>query len=1214
MIISVMALNAQVFSGAEANAIISNASIVKLDEATSTPEYFKFQPGKEISNQELTKFLREQFRLPEDVSWVLLSSINDKNGDIHNRYRFQYMGYIVHEGMFITHERNGMIYSINGNFPKNIIPSNSISMSEATALNIAIANIGADVYKWQVKVEEDFIKRLEDNPNATWYPKGEIKLKYDKASKKFHYAWVFDIYAHQPMSRADYYIDAQDGNILFVNNKIKHGDSIGSAVTKFSGTKTITADYYNNSFRLRESGRGNGIETYNMQTGTSYGSAVDFTDSDNYWNNVNAQKDEVATDAQWGMEMTYDYYFHKYGRNSINGNGFKLKSYVHYNVNYANAFWNGQYMTFGDGNSSLQPLVALDIVGHEISHGLTTFTADLDYQDESGAMNEGYSDIFGTAIEHYGKPSVGNWTIGENIGNPMRSMSNPKSKGDPDTYLGQNYYLGTADNGGVHTNSGVLNHWFYLTSQGGQGVNDNSDSYNVTGLGIDTAGAIAFRTLTVYLINTSDYADCRFYSILSATDLYGNCSSPVITTTKAFYAVGIGADYIPGVHADFNATITSYCAPPATTVFQNLSNNATAFYWDFGDGDTSSVVNPSHVYSSYGGYTVKLIAMGGSCGTDTVIKSEYISVDTANPCFNFMPPSGNLNVTTCRGVVFDNGGLSDYTANTNTSITIAPVGAATIKLTFTVFDFESGYDYLKIYDGPNTQSPLIGSYDGNALPNGGVINSTGSSITLLQTTDQAVNAEGFVANYECILPTTPPISDFEVSDSLTCSGVVSFTDKSKNGPVSWEWNFGDGKTSNLQNPTHTYMINGLYTVTLKATNAIGNNIITKTNVVNVDRLLVPYAPSIGLCNGGNADLITQPTGSSDIVYWFNSASATTPIHTGDTLSLTNVTSTQSYFTEIERPLPYLSGGKANNGGGGGNLTSTHGLYFDVYQPLVIHSVNVYANSSGNRSITLKRSNGITIGAKTFSVVSGMNTVVLDFTVPVGTDFLMTSTNLYRNNNSTNYPYVLPNYLSINRSTAGTDPTGYYYYFYDWKIKQPSCFSDRVEVKAYVNNAAPIADFSFTNNGPIFSFTDISQNQGATTWDFGDGTSSVAINPTHFYAQSGTYQVTLNVDNGCGTDTKVYSINVVNSINNSNVIDAVKLYPNPTDERLFIEFNNQGYSGSVSVFDYTGNLVGSYIIDSKQNKISINTMNFASGLYMIQLQIGEKSITRKFVVQ
>src|SRR5207244_255216 len=124
-----------------------------------------------------------------------------------------------------------------------------------------------------------------------------------------------------------------------------------------------------------ETGRGNGVETYNLRQGTNYGSASDFTDNDNTWNNVNAAKDQYATDAHWGSEKTYDFYFKVLGRNSIDNAGLKIKSYVHYSVSYLNAFWDGYKMTYGDGSSGYTPLTSIDIAGHEISHGVTQYTA-----------------------------------------------------------------------------------------------------------------------------------------------------------------------------------------------------------------------------------------------------------------------------------------------------------------------------------------------------------------------------------------------------------------------------------------------------------------------------------------------------------------------------------------------------------------------------------------------------------------------------------------------------------------------------------------------------------------------------------------------------------------------------------------------------------------------------------------------------------------------
>ena len=278
-----------------------------------------------------------------------------------------------------------------------------------------------------------------------------------------------------------------------------------------------------------------------MKKGTNYNRSVDFTDADNNWNNVNINLDQYATDAHWGAEKTYDFYKQNFNRNSIDNAGFTIKSYVHYSKNYFNAFWDGSRMTYGDGNATdnYKPLTAIDVCGHEITHGLTSFTANLTYSNESGALNEGFSDVFGTSIEWFGRPAQHDWLIGGDF-YVIRSMSNPNAYSDPDTYKGNFWYFGTSDNGGVHTNSGVLNFWYYLLTASGSGTNDNGFVYNVSGIGITKAQAIAFRTLTNYLVPSSNYADTRFYSIKSAEDLYGIGSIEAVQTKNAWDAVGVG--------------------------------------------------------------------------------------------------------------------------------------------------------------------------------------------------------------------------------------------------------------------------------------------------------------------------------------------------------------------------------------------------------------------------------------------------------------------------------------------------------------------------------------------------------------------------------------------------------------------------------------------------------------------------------------------------
>ncbi len=1191
-------VSAQSFYGNQAKQQINIAKEVHLNKSHQI-DYITFDNKHQMDITTFKKWLGKQFSLTENMNLVEINSFTDNIGKTHIRYKLKIDNAIVHDAMIVVHLNSGKVYAMNGLIQSKAKGKYTATLSESTALSYALNHINAKVYKWQIPAEEEYIKEETKNPKATYFPKSTMEIIRKKSTNKYRLAYKFNIYAQEPMSRSEVFVDAVNGEILFVNNLIHEIDSLGTANTKYSGTQNIISDFHNNVFRLRESSRGQGIETYDLNNGTTYGNAVDFIDSNNIWNNVNAQQDEIATDAHWGLEMTYDYYYYKHNRNSIDGNGFKLKAYVHYSSNYANAYWNGQVMTFGDGNSNLGPLVALDIVGHEITHGLTSNTANLDYQDESGAMNEAFSDIFGTAIEFYAKPNTANWLMGEDIGTALRSMSNPKSKGDPDTYLGQNYYLGTADNGGVHTNSGVLNHYFYLLATGGSGINDNNDTFNVVGLGVDTAANITFRALTVYLINTSQYADARFYCIKAAADLYGSCSPQVESTTNAFYAVGVGPAYVAGVQADFTSSITSFCTPPAITNFQNLSNNGSSFFWDFGDGDTSNLLTPQHTYTNYGNYTVKLIANGGNCGIDSIIKTEYISVDTANPCQVFMPTFGSQTLTTCTGVLFDSGGPNNYGDNTNVKTTIAPVGATKITLTFTVFDFEAGYDFLKIYDGPNTNSTLIGSYDGNSLPNGGTIVANSGSVTLVQTSDVAVNKEGFIASWQCTYATAPPITSFKADDTASCSGLVNFTDLSQNGPTSWTWDFGDGDTSNLRNPSHTYSQAGYYTVKLKSGNSFGNNQITKTNYIHITKPFLPNTIDGAVCNGGTVNLYANANGK---INWYASANSSTSIDTGNTFTTPNLSSTTSYWVENEVTKPILTGGKAANNSNGGILAYEQSLIFNVYKNVILKEVTVYSNSAGFRSIKLESASGNILATRNVNVSTGFNTISLNFNLPVANDLKLTGKDLYRNNSNINYPYTIPGILEITKSSANTNPYSYYYYFYDWKVEEPSCKSQRKKITAYVNNAAPTANFSVSNNDPAVQFNDGSTNPGQNSWNFGDQAFSQQSNPLHTYLQNGTFDVRLIVDNGCGIDsiTKTISINLATGLNETLAKSRIKIFPNPNKGLFQIYLGQENIYNNIKIYDGQGKLIYQKSIKENTDLLKINIKDYSCGIYFVIL--------------
>ena len=284
--------------------------------------------------------------------------------------------------------------------------------------------------------------------------------------------------------------------------------------------------------------------------------------------------DNMAYDAHWGMQKTYDYFLNTFQRASYDNKNSIIYQLINpektsllgmaeviNNAAAYNKYFYFMYYGRGDGETFL-PLVSLDIIAHEFTHLVTANNRDanekgLVYQGESGALNESFSDIFATCVEYNANETTSDWTIGEDIciDDPYtRDLSNPnvcyeygKLTPCPDTYLGE-YYVDptdiTNDQGGVHTNSGIQNFWFYLLCMGGEGTNDNGNSYKVEGIGLKKAEQIAYRNLIHYLPSDATFEDARFGSIEACKDLYPENPSYLESVINAWYAVGVGNEYI----------------------------------------------------------------------------------------------------------------------------------------------------------------------------------------------------------------------------------------------------------------------------------------------------------------------------------------------------------------------------------------------------------------------------------------------------------------------------------------------------------------------------------------------------------------------------------------------------------------------------------------------------------------------------------------------
>ncbi len=1053
----------RVLEGKNANQFHPFAAKVRIIDQQVIPVYFEFKAENRIEMEQLFSFISESFEVPQDFGYQLISSELDDLGYTHLRYQQTFKTIPLDLSYLVVHTRNNKVVSFNGTISNRIPKVITASKKESTVLEVCLDDIAASVYKWQIVDEEKHLQRELNDPNATYYPKGELVFlnnELDINSEQL-LCYKFNIYSHAPLSRFEYYVDANSGEIVYVENKIHSGNSPGRGISGYSDTVNIITDSVSNYFRLRETGRGNGVETYDLNNTTNYATAVDFIDSNNFWNAFNPVKNKYAIDAHWGTEVTYDYFLNIHNRNSIDNQGFLLRSYVHYGNNYVNAFWDGQRMTYGDGDATTSPLTTLDICGHEVAHGWTSRTSNLRYRSESGALNESFSDIWGVAIENYGRPNNWNWLIGEDIGRAFRSMSNPNQFGDPDTYGGlfwidQNCTPTSANDWcGVHTNSGVQNYWFYLLSEGGIGVNDNADSFRVAGIGIVKAAKIAYRNNTNYLGINSNHNDARFYAIQSAVDLYGACSPEVESVTNAWYAVGVGLPFENGVNGEFDAVLdTLYCSAPATVEFNSNGSNVLTFNWNFGDGQTSSQADPIHSYAMPGVYNVRLIADGGTCGIDTVLKSSYIKVDTSFDCSIFLDGS-SITTNDCKGTFYDIGGLNgNYTINSDDTLIISPTNADYVVLSFKSFQVELGdynlcnKDYVEVYDG-GFNDLLIGRYCSNNLPPDSIV-STSNQLTVLFHSDNKVVDGGFKGAWQCRSAIIRPVADFSISKDTSCNGALKFYDESIGGTNSWGWNFGDGNVSFERNPTHKYTSSGNYDVTLRVTNSIGNSFIRKSNAVVVNLPPSPVVTNDTVCFGGDAKLAASGSPSLD---WYSNPISTNKLFTGDTLRLNNMTLDLDFYVESYQKGARVIGTPFIISGNGYFSNTSEEMYFDVHEPSIIESVILNSNRFGIRRIDLRNSKGEIIASKNVLASGTPTQVTLDFEVYPDTAYSLSigsrDPDLYVNTTGASYPYPIGSMMSLTGSSLGNTA---YPFFYYWIARPLDCVSERVNVFAKVDTS------------------------------------------------------------------------------------------------------------------------------------------------------------------
>ncbi|KAB0631237.1 peptidase M4 [Burkholderia stagnalis] len=485
----------------------------------------------------------------------------DPDGTEHVRFDRFYSGLPVIGGDVVVHSNQGQLKQASLTQPAPIdlagkigkagdryVVRNAPDVGAATARRVAVARFGSEV-------------RRVDNAELVVFVRDVAPTL----------AYAVRVYGKSTDVHGDavlYYVDARTGKLLDAQDLIKTASATGTGRSLYYGNLSLTTDQLGtNSYRMLDPTRGSG-SVYDGRglTSDDVEQATDlpiFTSSTNVWgNNSTTNRQTVAADIDYGLALTWDYYRSAHNRNGIFNDGRGVRSYAHVVFNTgsgttgANAAWLGsQVMVYGDGQPGTRlpnPVVSVDVAGHEMSHGVTEATANLNYSGDAGGLNESTSDIFGTLVKFYANNpnDPGNYVIGARVtSGGLRKMYKQDLDGRSYSCYPSGGFSWANPRHDPHYTSGVGNRFFYLLAEGpvvpstdtglsrSQLVCNGDTSFS--GLGRDKAGKIWYRTLTVYLNANSSYPNARRASIQAATDLYGANSAESAAVARAWSAVGV---------------------------------------------------------------------------------------------------------------------------------------------------------------------------------------------------------------------------------------------------------------------------------------------------------------------------------------------------------------------------------------------------------------------------------------------------------------------------------------------------------------------------------------------------------------------------------------------------------------------------------------------------------------------------------------------------
>lgn len=687
-------------------------------------------------------------------------------------------------------------------------------------------------------------------------------------------------------------------------------------------------------------------------------------------------------------------------------------------------------------------------------------------------------------------------------------------------------------------------------------------------------------------------------------------------------------DFNPSVKADFVADELKSC--DGSIQFTNTSQRATSYSWSFGDGNNSTATSPSHSYTNSGEYTVTLTARNADGASDNhsvtvnVLLFDEPTAEDVETCHN----SSATLFATGQGGTFhwldsDNNGTVLFTGNGFTtpeltnpatyyvqqtegndienvgpeSNTIGTGANHTSEGFGLLFDAEEDLTILSVkvfaQGAGNREFAVTDGVDGSVLSSR-VMNLTGGEQKVNINLDVPAGEQRFLR----IINTDVNLfrNDNGTSYPYTINNLVSITGSNASAPTQYYYYFYDWEVQEKNCSSD----------------------LVEVNVTLSDAITPPTVTDTEICEGETAT--ATATGGNDNLVWYDDETDGQLLGTGSTIDLENLSSgTMSIWVEETNGSPTQTVGPADTSvtTGGMHTSEGFGLVFDALSPFILESVSLVAGTPGDREIAITDGvDGNVLMSKNVTLTTGEQEVALNFSIPQANDLFIrvinTDVNLYRSNNDPGFPFSIQGLVNIKESNA-SNPTNFYYYFYNWKVKEPGCSSERSElvIDVYENPEKPTV--SLDQDGITLESTLESSYQ----WYMNDQMLSGETQQYLLAQESGAYHVVVSNEEGCTSSSDPIDVEiVVTGQTNELTSDDISVYPNPNDGVFYLDISsNTSKSFEITVHDPIhefGKVFSEKVIGNQTLKLNLD--NLTSGIYIIKITDGQTIVTKKLSVR